>query len=83
MKTLIRNSRNHGRSNLSRSDLSHIIESMKVMKEYFGVPQSAVAREMRLQPSLLQKLLMSSNHESASNAVSIFNTNQIVRDVSV
>lgn len=48
-----------------------ITESLLVMKEHFGIPPSAVAREMRVQPSLLQSLLMSSNPESANNVVSI------------
>ena len=38
-----------------------ITESLRVMKEHFGVSQSAIAREMRVQPSLLETLLMSSN----------------------
>ncbi|MFN0305070.1 MAG: helix-turn-helix domain-containing protein [Burkholderiales bacterium] len=48
-----------------------IAESLKVMKEHFGVPQSTVAREMRVKPSLLQALLMSSNPEGTGNVVSI------------
>ena len=46
-----------------------ITESLKVMKEHFGVPESAVAREMRVQPGLLQTLLMSSQPEGGGNVV--------------
>lgn len=56
-----------------------IAESLKVMREHFGVPQSAVAREMRVQPSLLQALLTSSNTESADNVVSFSNARRVVR----
>jgi len=53
-----------------------ITESLKVMKDHFGIPQSAVAREMCVQPSLLQKLLMSSNLESADNVMSFYGARQ-------
>jgi Zn-dependent peptidase ImmA (M78 family) len=56
-----------------------ISESLKVMKEHFGVPQSAVAREMRVQPSLLQALLMSSNPEDAGNVVSFLSAGRSAR----
>jgi Zn-dependent peptidase ImmA (M78 family)/plasmid maintenance system antidote protein VapI len=56
-----------------------IAESLKVMKEHFGVPQSAVAREMRVQPGLLQALLMSSNPEDAGNVVSFLSAGRSVR----
>lgn len=56
-----------------------IAESLKVMKEHFGVPQSAVAREMRVQPSLLQTLLMSSNPEGTDNVVSFLSAGRSVR----
>ena len=56
-----------------------ISESLKVMKEHFGVPQSAVAREMRVQPSLLQALLMSSNPEDSDNVVSFLSAGRSVR----
>lgn len=55
-----------------------IYESLKVMKEHFGVPQSAVAREMCVQPSLLQALLTSSNPEDADNVVSFLNAGRSV-----
>ena len=51
-------------------------ESLKVMREHFGVPQPAVAREMRVQPSLLQTMLMTSNSDSADNVVSLTANNQ-------
>lgn len=57
-----------------------ITESLKVMKEHFGVPQSAVAREMRVQPSLLETLLMSSNPEDSGNVVNLLKPNRIIRD---
>jgi Zn-dependent peptidase ImmA (M78 family) len=55
---------------IAREEPEVIAESLKVMKEHFGVPQSTVAREMRVQPSLLQTLLMSSSSASANNVVS-------------
>ena len=58
-----------------------IAESLKVLKEHFGVPQSTVAREMRVQPSLLQALLMSSNPEGADNVVSILSAGRSGRAV--
>lgn len=58
-----------------------ITESLKVMKEHFDVPQSAVALEMCVQPSLLQGLLMSSNPENVSNVVSLFGASRMTRDV--
>jgi hypothetical protein len=39
------------------------------MREHFGVPEAAVAREMRVQPQLLQKLLGRSDAESSVNVV--------------
>ncbi|MBE0615510.1 MAG: ImmA/IrrE family metallo-endopeptidase [Burkholderiales bacterium] len=54
-----------------------ITESLKVMKDHFGVPQSAVAREMRVQPSLLQTLLMSSDSEKTGNVVNLFNAGRM------
>lgn len=58
-----------------------VAESLKVMKDHFGVSQSAVAREMRVQPKLLQKLLMSSNQESVNNVVNLFSASRMTRDV--
>ena len=57
-----------------------ITESLKVMKEHFGVSQSAVAREMRVQPSLLETLLMSSNPEVSGNVISLSRASRIIRD---
>lgn len=48
-----------------------ITASLQVMKEHYGVPQSAVAREMRVQPTLLEALLSSSVTHSTGNVVSI------------
>jgi len=55
---------------IAREEPEVIIESLKVMREHFGVPQAAVAREMRVQPRLLQNLMESSNMERSSNVVS-------------
>lgn len=46
-----------------------IAEGLKVMREHFGVPQAAVAREMHVQPKLLQALLLSSPLEGVGNVV--------------
>lgn len=46
-----------------------VVEGLKVMREHFGVPQSAVAREMHVRSSLLQTLLPSDLPASASNVV--------------
>lgn len=42
---------------IQREEPEVITESLKVMKEHFGVPPSEVARAMRVQPALIQKLL--------------------------
>lgn len=34
-----------------------IVDGLNVMKEHFGIPTAAIAREMRVQPSLLDSLL--------------------------
>lgn len=49
-----------------------ITESLKVMKEYFGVPETAVAREMMVGPNLLHTLLTSTNTQCRSNVVNLF-----------
>ena len=46
-----------------------IVESLKVMREHFGVPEAAVAREMRVQPQLLQALLGRSDAATSANVV--------------
>jgi Zn-dependent peptidase ImmA (M78 family)/transcriptional regulator with XRE-family HTH domain len=56
-----------------------IAESLKVMKEHFGVPQSTVAREMRVQSCLLRTLLMSSHSVGANNVVSFLTARRNVR----
>ena len=48
-----------------------ITESLKVMKDHCGVPHSAVAREMRVQPALLGSLLNSSVPHNMTNVISI------------
>ena len=48
-----------------------IVEGLKVMKEHFGFPQSAVAREMRVRPGLLQTLLASPPSDRADNVVNL------------
>ncbi|HCY63242.1 MAG TPA: hypothetical protein DHV59_10515 [Oxalobacteraceae bacterium] len=54
-----------------------ITESLKVMQNHFGVPQSAIAREMHVQPRLLQALLMSSHPENAGNVVSLLSVSRL------
>lgn len=34
-----------------------IVDGLKVMRDHFGIPMAAIAREMRVQPSLLESLL--------------------------
>lgn len=46
-----------------------IVESLKVMRAHFGVPEAAVAREMRVQPQRLQTLLGRSDAETSANVV--------------
>lgn len=48
-----------------------ITESLKVMKEYFGVPETAVAREMMVSPTLLHTLLTSANTQKPNNVVNL------------
>ena len=48
-----------------------LAEGLKVMREHFGVPQAAVAREMRVQPQLLQTLLDQPQAEPTANVVSM------------
>jgi Zn-dependent peptidase ImmA (M78 family)/transcriptional regulator with XRE-family HTH domain len=56
-----------------------VTESLKVMKDHFGVPQSAIAREMCVQPSLLDALLMLPIRENRDNVVNLFGSSQIPR----
>jgi Zn-dependent peptidase ImmA (M78 family)/DNA-binding XRE family transcriptional regulator len=56
-----------------------IAESLKVMKDHFGVPQSTVARQMHVQSGLLQALLMSSTPPTVNNVVSFLATRRHVR----
>lgn len=46
-----------------------VFESLKVMKEHFGVPQAAVAREMRVRPSLLQSLIDPAQPDNLDNVI--------------
>jgi len=48
-----------------------LTESLEVMREHIGVPQSAVAREMRVQPQLLRALLELPEPEPIANVVSL------------
>lgn len=52
-----------------------VVESLKVMKEHYGVPEAAVAREMCVRPGLFQSLLMSTSIERSDNVVSLLRTN--------
>ncbi len=56
-----------------------VAESLKVMREHFGVPQAAVAREMRVQPALLQTLLTFREEESAANVLNLVSGNKVDR----
>lgn len=47
-----------------------IAESLKVMREHFGVPQAAIARKMHVQPKLLQVLLEPPSAQVTGNIVS-------------
>ena len=58
-----------------------VSESLKVMREHFGVPQAAVAREMHVRPTLLQTMLTSDREENASNVVSLVRLNQSTREI--
>lgn len=53
-----------------------VAEGLKVMKEHFGVPQAAVAREMRVLPSLLQTLLVLPQAENVGNVISFLGANR-------
>lgn len=57
-----------------------VAESLKVMREHFGVPQAAVAREMRVQPALLQTLLTSREEESAGNVLNLVSRSAAIRE---
>jgi len=56
-----------------------VAESLKVMKEHFGVPQSAVAREMRVRPGLLQILLASPGEEHGGNVVELLSSRRVAQ----
>lgn len=56
-----------------------ITESLKVLKEHYDIPQSALARELRVQPSLLETLLMSSGSERTGNVINLFNAGRMSR----
>ena len=53
-----------------------IVESMHVMKEHFGIPEPAIAREMRVHPNLLQNLLASPSVKEAGNVVQLITANR-------
>jgi Zn-dependent peptidase ImmA (M78 family)/DNA-binding XRE family transcriptional regulator len=54
---------------IAKEEPEVIAESLKVMKEHFGVPQSTVAREMRVQSGLLQTLLRTPSPTNSNNVV--------------
>lgn len=61
---------------IAKEEPEIIIESMKVMQNYFGVPQSAVARQMYVQPNLLSQLLASTDLQESNNVVNLPNFNK-------
>lgn len=65
---------------IANEDPEVITESLKVMKEHFGVPLAAVAREMSVQSSLLEELLMSTNPKKCGNVVNLLRPSQTDRD---
>jgi Zn-dependent peptidase ImmA (M78 family) len=46
-----------------------IMDGLNVMKEHFGIPTAAIAREMRVQPSLLDSLLPESFAAKTDNVL--------------
>jgi Zn-dependent peptidase ImmA (M78 family)/transcriptional regulator with XRE-family HTH domain len=46
-----------------------VCESLKVMREHFGVPQAAIAREMFVLPNLLHQLLTPAHAATSSNVI--------------
>ena len=58
-----------------------VAEGLKVMKEHFGVPQSAVAREMRVQSGLLQSLLALPHEGHPGNVVNLLATSRPTRSI--
>lgn len=48
-----------------------VSESLKVMQEHFGLPLSAVAREMRVQPKLLLELLKAPQSSLTGNVIGL------------
>lgn len=59
--------------NLIANEMPEVVtECLKVMQEHLGVPIPAVAREMRVQPGLLDRLLMAPNNSGVTNVVNLF-----------
>lgn len=54
---------------ISNEEPEVVVESLKVMREHFGVPEAAVAREMRIQPQLLQTMLGNATADLSANVV--------------
>ena len=54
-----------------------VSESLKVMEEHFGIPQATVAREMRVQPRLLQELLRTPHPTLKSNVISLHHATRL------
>lgn len=48
-----------------------VVESMQVMKQHFGIPQSAIAREMLIRPELLRHLLATPDIEETANVINL------------
>ena len=69
----------HGEAIVESEDLSMPVEqpeivneSLRVLRDHFGVPQSAVARELRVQPILLEGLLRQETPATRGTVVPLF-----------
>lgn len=58
-----------------------VAESLKVMHEHFGVPQAAIAREMRVLPCLLKNLLALPHAEKSANVINFLGATRLTSSV--
>lgn len=49
-----------------------VSESLKVLREHYGMPQTAVAKQLQVKPVLLEDLLRQTPVEPCGNVVSLF-----------